>query len=566
MSTPSDFDRLRTVLLDREQQAIGALQADVAALQQRDAQLASRLPEALQLAHGDGSGALQGALAPVVAEALDTAIHADSSRIVDALFPIIGPTIRKSIAEALRAFVTDLNRALEHSFTPRGLGWRIESWRTGVPFAQVVMKHTMRYRIDHLFLMSRESGLLLYRQSAPDLPDLDADAVAGMLTAIGDFVRDSVGAESHQDTGLASATVGEHLVQVHEGPQAVLACFIRGAPPDELSDRLKSIVEQLHEQRQLSDAPDAFDWSNAAAPRVQPLFELRDIAPANASRSRAPVYALATALVLALAFIAWQGWQHRRDSARIAQAIAATPGWELLSIARDDGFVVRALRDPSALDESGLRQRIGLPAEALRFQLKPYLSLAPELVAARARNLTAAPETVTFDYRDDGSLVVGGRATVVWQRALRERIAMLAGVVRVDDHALALDPDPAKVAALDAKIATLQTSAIALKPGLIRIDAADPEVAGFVALVHEIDALAHEVKRPLRFHVKGWHDASGSDTTNRALARDRAAELRQLLIASGMSAESLSIDDSLPAQAERPSVDVRVEQESRDGR
>jgi hypothetical protein len=141
--------------------------------------------------------------------------------VVDALFPVIGPAIRKAIAEYLRTFVEGMNSALEASLTPRGLRWRFESWRTGTPYAMVVLRHTLRFKLDHLFLIERDSGLVLDRRSAPDLPDLDSDAIAGMLTAIGEFVKDSVGRE--QGGALESARVGEHVLWVLEGPRANFA-------------------------------------------------------------------------------------------------------------------------------------------------------------------------------------------------------------------------------------------------------------------------------------------------------------------------------------------------------
>ena len=149
-----------------------------------------------------------------VAEALGSAVERKRQLIVDLLFPVIGPGIRKAIAEAMRSLVGDLNRALEASLSGRGLRWRVESWRTGVPYPQVVLKHTLRYRIDHLFLIEAGSGLVIHRESAPELSDLDSDAVAGMLTAIQQFVRDSVGTEA---ATLDAASVGEHLLWVESG-------------------------------------------------------------------------------------------------------------------------------------------------------------------------------------------------------------------------------------------------------------------------------------------------------------------------------------------------------------
>ena len=40
--------------------------------------------------------------------------------------------------------LASLNQALKHSLSWRGLKWRLEAWRTGVPYAQIVLKHALR--------------------------------------------------------------------------------------------------------------------------------------------------------------------------------------------------------------------------------------------------------------------------------------------------------------------------------------------------------------------------------------------------------------------------------------
>ena len=102
--------------------------------------------------------------------------------------------IRKAIAETMAALVRSINSAVEHSLSPRGIKWRIESWRTGVPYAQVVIKHALIYRVEQAFLIHAETGLLLAHATAPGLQVPDADLISGMLTAIQDFVSDSFGA------------------------------------------------------------------------------------------------------------------------------------------------------------------------------------------------------------------------------------------------------------------------------------------------------------------------------------------------------------------------------------
>ena len=140
-----------------------------------------------------------------------------------------------------------LSRALDASLSGRGLRWRIESWRTGMPYAQVVLKHTLRYRIDHLFLIEAGSGLVIHRESAPELSDLDSDAVAGMLTAIQQFVRDSVGTEA---ATLDVASVGEHLL------------WVESAEPDlDLARRFAEAVHGKFPGKRLSyNCSPSFNW------------------------------------------------------------------------------------------------------------------------------------------------------------------------------------------------------------------------------------------------------------------------------------------------------------------
>jgi len=78
----------------------------------------------------------------------------------------MGPAIRRAIGEALSRLIQSLDRALDHSLTWRGLGWRLEAARTGRSFAEVVLAHTLVFRVEQVFLIHRRTGLLLLRAQA----------------------------------------------------------------------------------------------------------------------------------------------------------------------------------------------------------------------------------------------------------------------------------------------------------------------------------------------------------------------------------------------------------------
>ena len=51
-----------------------------------------------------------------------------------------------------------------------------------MPFSEVVLKHTLLYRVDEVFLIQRESGLLIEQASHPDVIMQDRDTVSAILT------------------------------------------------------------------------------------------------------------------------------------------------------------------------------------------------------------------------------------------------------------------------------------------------------------------------------------------------------------------------------------------------
>ncbi len=101
------------------------------------------------------------ALAPTVEEALTASVRRNPRPLADALFPIFGPAIRKAIAASLSSMLESLNQTIEHSLSWRALQWRITALRTGKPFAEIVLLNTLVYRVEQVFLIDRESGLLL---------------------------------------------------------------------------------------------------------------------------------------------------------------------------------------------------------------------------------------------------------------------------------------------------------------------------------------------------------------------------------------------------------------------
>ncbi len=234
---------LRNLLLSPEQRQIASLQRRLDDPTLLSDAVAGVLAEAIVL-RASRDDALRRALAPLVAELLEEAVRRDPAPVARAIFPVIGPAIRRSVRAALESMTQTLNHMLTRALSPKAIKWRWESWRTGRPFTEVVMLHTLVYRVERVMVVHRETGLLLRELSAPGIDATDGDVIAGMMTATSDFMDDAFGADPADPT--RSLAVGDLAVWVEQGPHAALAAVVRGTAPMDLRTTLSEGVEEIH--------------------------------------------------------------------------------------------------------------------------------------------------------------------------------------------------------------------------------------------------------------------------------------------------------------------------------
>ena len=244
-ATASDFAALRRLLLGPEQEKIEALATEVKERKITPADIADHLPEAI-VVRRQRDNQIGLALAPVIDTALRESVRRNPEGLAAAIFPVIGPAIRKAVAEALSAMARSINIAMDHAFSLRGIKWRIESWRSGVPYTEIVLKHSLVYRVEQAFLIHAKSGLMLAHASAPGIKLPDVAVISGMLTAIQDFVRDAF--RPGEGGTLRTFSVGDHTVQVETGPLALVALVIRGEAPVSLLRKQQRGLEAIHLQ------------------------------------------------------------------------------------------------------------------------------------------------------------------------------------------------------------------------------------------------------------------------------------------------------------------------------
>lgn len=543
----NDLDQLKELLFGAEKEALDSISERVERREVRTVDVADILPEAIHLSHRKNTELVESLTQPV-GECLQHAFRDDPQTYGDALYPVMGPAIRKSIMHALRTFTQQINEAVEHSLSAKGLKWRWQASRAGVPFGEYLLQRTLRYRVEQAYLISRENGLLVGHVHHEASRIKDSDAVSAMFTAIQDFVKESF---SPDRTGrLESADMGEFTLWAVHGPHALLVCVIRGVPPKSLRADLSAILERIHFR--YGDAIREYKGDTSTIPDVEVELErcLRFEAREESGKTRRGPPASIVILLVLLAFVAVffgvRSWTYSQQLEKLNAALDVTPGIHVSRITRSGGdFSVHGLRDPLAISVVEVAQGIDIPADRMNVSMRPFQSLQPEIVAARAAQMFGEPESVDFAVSGT-TLSVKGDAPWAWQQQLKSRFSNLAGIDVLDLSGLS---------ARDRQQFAGRVQGLNQRKFFFRsnVDFAEGNEDALRKYGAELGALledAADFDYSVLVTVSGSTDSSGDGATNAALADRRAGRAAGILASAGVDARIIRQPDYIIADGE----------------
>ena len=274
------------------------------------------------------------------------------------------------------------------------LRWRWEAMQTGRTVAEVALSHSLVYRVEHVFLFNRDSGLLMLARSHAASSAQHLDVIPGMLTAIQDFVRDSFGLP--EGAGLRSIRFGEYMVLVEHGAFASLAAAIRGTPPPDFQLTLAEALERHLQKRQ--------------RPRIIISDEREALMGTGGGIAKALPQLGETPFFLVNSDTLWLDGV-RPNFVRLAEAFDAATMDALLLLAAATGSIGYEGRGDYAMLPDGRLQRRA-EREVVPFVYAGAAILAPGLFAGAPAG--AFPLTRLFDRAGEQGRLFGLRLEGVW--------------------------------------------------------------------------------------------------------------------------------------------------------
>lgn len=539
--TPPDgqnpLEELRHLIVAPEQERIQEIRERLDDMERRAEDVSSVVAEAIQMRREQGDDtALAEALAPTIETTLRDSVRKDPHVLADALFPVMGPAIRKSISETLRSMLESFNEALEHSLSVQGLKWRIEALRTGKPFAEIVLMHSLLYRVEQVFLIHRETGLVLHHVVAPSVATQDPAMVAGMLSAIQQFVHDSFSAERTES--LDSMEVGELKVWIEEGPHAVLAAVIRGHAPADYRVSMKEALEAIEQkfgaalEKFQGDAGPFVATENLLAPLLEARFK-HDAAP-----NRKPWALITATAAVAVLLLGWIGYSTYLlvEWSRFLGALRQQPGIAVISYEKSGGqFHIRGFRDPLAEDPAKFLVQAGLSPEQVNFEMAPFYSVDDAIVLRRAKELLHPPKGVTLTEKG-GVLQANGVAPPPWIASLREKGPWIAGVGSVDASHL----QNADLVEFNRLKGAIESAMLLFPLGRAELETGQEKNLEQAAQTsHDLVRQAAKLDGKVVVEIVGHTDITGVEGPNLSLSKQRADRVTYTLIHAGIKPANL---------------------------
>ncbi len=186
-------------------------------------------------------------LQSVIAPAISKEIAANQDVMVDALYPIMGGMISKYVSTAIKEMMESINNKIEDGLSFEKYKRKLKSKVTGVSETELLIEESSDAVISSLFVIHKESGLLIAEAHLKDKEIEDPHMIASMASAIKDFINDWV--QSNQSNNeVQILSYGNATLYIESAGSVYVIAFLDTEPDYELrtdiNDFFASIVKK----------------------------------------------------------------------------------------------------------------------------------------------------------------------------------------------------------------------------------------------------------------------------------------------------------------------------------
>jgi outer membrane protein OmpA-like peptidoglycan-associated protein len=581
-----EIEQLRKLLFQTEAARLEALGADVALLQQYigspsrlETATADILVAALERAEVVRPRELANVIAPSVVSAIRSEIRNSRDLMVDALYPITGRLVSAAVANAFKELVARLEQRLNALTSTELWIGRIKSLATGRPISEFVLANASPPRVNRLLMIERGNGRLVADWKRQETSDERADLLSAMVAAILEFSVQALAGEGN----LQQLDFGGREIVLRASPRFILAAECIGPlrPTDDA--RINSLFFDTIETMDGGIGCDAAMLASLASSiEAGPAVE-----PKPRRSAKVVLFVLAALVAAGLAWLASVYWTRtmleRRTNDALQELAGKEPLLETFPLRLDFDHGNRSVSvsgiEPSQVQTTPLIDALAKAATPYRVVGRIGVVPGTEQLATLSADIDALRQSATglqagID-ENRRALAELRQSLAGLQRSAGETGEAVAGQrqslaslqARIDQARVPSEEEAKSLAGLQAGLdqtraaLTEETKSRNQQYDAMRSIADGPAVrldrfmTATAIFFGDADAFADDkaadqqirdlagllAGNDLRIRVVGHADDTGTETTNRAVARKRADQVVRKLTSLGIEPSRLFV-------------------------
>jgi len=214
-------------------------------------------------------------IAPLLGPAIKDQVKNQKDDIVDALYPVIGNMISRYVTKSLEEMLGSINAQVQSGLSYKSLKRKIKAKIQGVSEAELLFNENAFSNIQAIFLIHKDTGIILAQAQNPNHEINDSDMLASMMTAIRSFVNDWV-SQDGESKELGEIDYSGNKIILEASSYSYLAVLVEGAAYREtyekIRDTLGNIVSQYGENiREFEGDLEAFS-EHKVYEKLEPLL------------------------------------------------------------------------------------------------------------------------------------------------------------------------------------------------------------------------------------------------------------------------------------------------------
>jgi outer membrane protein OmpA-like peptidoglycan-associated protein len=204
-----------------------------------------------------------------VTPAISKGIADNKETMIDALYPIMGGMISKYVTQAIKEIMETINRKVEDGFSFDKYKRKIKAKVSGVSESELLLEESSDATISSLFVIHKESSLLIAETYLKDKKIDDAHMVASMASAIKDFINDWIKHDTSNNE-VQILSYGNATLYIESAGSVYLIAFLDTEPDYELRKEINTVFASV--VKKYADFFQQFDGSDTAK-EIQTLSE-----------------------------------------------------------------------------------------------------------------------------------------------------------------------------------------------------------------------------------------------------------------------------------------------------